>query len=299
MIKDLKIKVKLPIPDNANVLAKVGEKIDKTLLYEIDQLEILEEVMLSKEKVNFNVKDGQYVSKGEIIFTEGFMGHKAMISDFGGIVEISSDKVRILGQKRHIERTVNIPGKLIRLVPNKYVVIESQLTSVAPVVYFSEKKVLSPKVYLKDKSEIVESNFKFPNFNFTYFVNDNLYLDELSKMIAFGARRIIVNGLFVDNLASLTRELNKLDGFAVISGFGEMISRRFLLDDLGYDVFWGSKSVFFAEKLEKSPPRIFEHPFWGMTGLVNKKDNIRGEVDYDGEKIEFYLKNLEHFARPQ
>lgn len=293
MIKNLKLKVKLQLPQGANLLAKVGDEIDKTLLYEIDQLDVLEEVKLPKEKVNFNVKDGQYVSKGEIIFTEGFMGHKAMVSDFGGIVEISDDKVRILGQKRHVKRIINIPGKLVRIVPNKFVVIESEMTSVIPAFYLTDKKMLSPKIYVKNKSFLMESNFKFPSSNITYFVNDNLYLDELSKMIAFGAKRIILSGLFVDNLSLLKNELNKLDGFAVISGFGEMVSRRFILDDLGYDIFWGSKGVYFADKLKKSPPRVFEHPFWGITGDTNKIDNIRGDLDFNGEKIEFYLKNLE------
>jgi hypothetical protein len=301
MIKKVKLKIKVPVPNGANITVGKGDKLENIVLYDIDQLEVLEEVKLKGEKVNFNVKDGQYVGKGDIIFTEGFMGHKAMVSDFSGIVEILPDRVRILGQKRHIERTVNIPGQIVRIAPNHYVLLEAQLKSVIPAVYFSESNALSPKIYLKDKSEIVEKNFKFPSSNYTYFINDNLYIDELSKVIAFGAKRVIVNGLYIDNLQSFTRELNKLDGLAVISGFGEIVSRKFILEDKGYDVFWGKHSLFLAEEISKSPIRVFEHPFWGVTGKLKQKDPILGELEYSQEKIEVYLKNIEYHrtAKPK
>lgn len=293
-MKLTRLKIKIPVPENANINLNINDKTDDVLLYEIDQLEILEEVKLDpSRKINFNVKDGQYVSKGDIIFTEGLLGHKAMISDFSGIIEIKPDVCRILGQKKHIEKKINIDGVVKRVVPGKYTIVSAKLYKSKPVVYLNSKNKLSKKIYINSKKEINEEHFKLANFDCTYFINDNLYVDDLAKVIAFGAKRVIVNSIYVDNLRNLSKELNKLDGFAVISGFGELPARKIALKDEQKDIFWGKDKLFFSEKLELVPSRIYEHPFWGLTGKLKKKSDLVSTLDYNGESIEVYLKNVE------
>lgn len=293
-LKRKTFKIRIPIPENSNINNSIGDSTKDTMLYEIDQLEILEEVKLNDgKKVNFNVKDGQFVNKGDIIFTEGLLGHRAMISDFSGIVEIRKDTCKILGQKKHIEKKINLEGKIKRIVPGKYIVVECNVIPVKPVVYLSTKNKLTPKIYIHSKKEINEDNFKLTNFDYTYFINDNLYVDDLAKVIAFGAKRVIVNSIYVDNLRNISKEINKLDGFAVISGFGELPARKFAMNNSNMDIFWGKSKVYFSEELELVPSRIFEHPFWGLTGKLKKKSDLISTLDYNGESIEVYLKNVE------
>lgn len=295
MIKSTKLKIRIPLPESANFTGQIGDKTLNYSLYEIEEAEILENIKIDpRKKVNFNVKNGQYISRGDIIYTEGFLGHKAMISDYNGIIEINGDQCRILGQKNTIKRKINIDGRVVRYVPGRFIIIESQLVSVRPAIYFNRSKLLSEKIYLQSKKDLIQENFKFPSLNYTYFVNDNIFVDDLAKMIAFGAKRIIVNGIFVNNLHAFARELNKLDGFAVISGFGEMVSRRFIFkNDENHDLFWGKKSLFISDDIELSPHRIFEHPFWGITGKLEEKNHIVAELDKNGDKIEVYKKNIE------
>ncbi len=175
MIHRTAIKIREPVPHDAIINVNVGQSTKDSLLYEIDQLEILEEVILDQvNNLQFNVKDGQYIRKGEIVFTEGFMGHKAMISDFSGIIEIKDNKCRILGQKKHIERSINLEGKVLRVVPGKYVLIQCKVTALHPAIYFNASSKLTPKVYIHSKTEINENIFKFAGQEYTYVINDNL-----------------------------------------------------------------------------------------------------------------------------
>lgn len=297
MFRKKTLKLRLPLSKEATLYAKVGDSLEDLLVYEIDQLEVLEEVKFGNRKVEFEAKDGQYISKGDILFTEGFMGHKAMVSDFGGILEIQDGVCRILGQKRHIERKINFKGKVSRIVPGKSVLLECEVVKFRPPFFSNNKKVLSQKIYLESKKEIKDGNIKFPSHDITYFVNDNLYVDDLAKLIAFGAKRIIVNAMFIEDYKTFYREVSKLDSFAIISGFGELTGRRVLLKEGGdKDIYWGEKGIYLADPLVHAPNRIFEHPFWGMAGHVKPKNEIVGELDYNGEVIEVYLKNVEHYA---
>jgi hypothetical protein len=195
----MKLKLKIPIPENANVFAENGDRADNLLLYEVEQLEILEEVKVETKDVHLIVKDGQFVKKGDVIFTEGFLGHKAMVSDFNGIVEIKPDRCRILGQKRHFERKINFNGEVVRIVPNKFIELSCDAEAVKPALYISYQNRLTDLVYYDSKESISQDHFKFGGGDVTYYVNDNLYIEELAKIIAFGAKRVIVNSIFVSD----------------------------------------------------------------------------------------------------
>lgn len=295
MIKSTKLKIRINLPEYAEFNGKVGDSTKDYILYEIEKAEILEDIILNKnKKIKFKVKNGQYVNRGDIIFTEGILEHKVMISDFNGIIEIDGDHCRILGQKNRVKRKINIDGRVLQYVPGKFIIIESRLTSIRPAIYFNRRKILSEKICLESKKDIIQENFKFPALDYTYFLNDNIYVEDLAKMIAFGARRIVVNGIFVNDFRTFVRELNKLDGFALLSGFGEMVARRFIITGKhNYDLFWGKSAIFLADKLKLLPHRVFEHPFWGITGKLTEKDHALAILDKNGERIEIYKKNVE------
>jgi hypothetical protein len=292
----MKLKLKIPIPQDANVYAENGDKAVNLLLYEVDQLEVLEEVKVDTSNARFEAKDGQFVNKGDVIFTEGFLGHKAMISDFNGILEIKKDRCRILGQKRHFERKVNFNGSVRRVIPNKYLELICDVTALGAVFYTTYKSKLTELVYIKNKEHITQDIFRFGGANTTYFINDNLYVDELAKVIAFGARRVVVNGIFVNDLATLRREIDKMDGFCIISGFGEMIKPYYSLEDPKMNFLWGKKKLYIGDPVQVVPLRVYEHPYWGITGDFKKKNELVGNLDYNREVFEFYLKNVEKHA---
>ncbi len=289
-----KIKLKISIPDNANVYAELGDKTYDLLIYEVDQLEVLEEVVVEKNKVKYNVKDGQYVNKGDIIFTEGLLGHKAMVCDVGGIVEINEDRCKILGQKKHFERRINIDGRVTRLLPKKLIQISSTLTALKPVLYRNFRTKLTPYVYLDNKSSLTSELIQNISLDTTFFINDNLYLEELAKIIALGVRRIIVNGVFIDNLDNLKKEINKLEGFAVISGFGDRVSQKFRVAQPDRDLIWGKVTLYFSDTLSINPIKAYEHPHWGVSGDLIKTHDLIAELDYNHEALEIYIKNLEY-----
>lgn len=291
-MKKHKLKLKISLPEGANVYAENGDSAKNLLLYEVDQLEVLEEVRFDTEKVKFNLKDGQFVNKGEIVFTEGFLGHKAMMADSPGIVEIKNDRCRILGQKRHSERRINFEGKVIRVVPNRFIELQCYIYTLQPVFYFNYQTRLADQVYFSDKSQVTPDKIKFPRSDTTYFINDNLYLDELTKIIALGAKRVIVNGIFIDDIENFKREIDKLDSFCIISGFGEYAFRRFDSLAENMDILWGKKKLHVCSAIENEIPTVYEHPFWGMQGDFEKKNELVGILDYNREAFEFYLKNL-------
>jgi hypothetical protein len=286
------VKIKITLPKGANVISNINSDTKDLVLYEIDKLDILEEVHLGNQKVNFQAKDGQYVNKGDVIFTEGVLGHRMMIADFSGIVEIKSDVCRILGQKKTISKKINLPGKVIKSIPGKYVLVEAEMTKLKLPLYLNSKPKLTQKVYFNSKNDIKKLNITGENQNKTFFINDNFFIDDLSKIIAFGVKRLIVNSVYINNVNAFHNEINKLEAFGIISGFGEFVSRKIILKDDGYDIFWGKNHLFLADQIEKSRITVYEHPFWGITGNIHKKTNLVSMLEYNDEKIDVYLKNI-------
>jgi len=289
----MNIKLKIPIPENANVYAENGDKAVDLLLYEVDQLEVLEEVKLESNAIHFHVKDGQFINKGDVIFSEGLLGHKIMVSDFNGIVEIKDNKCRILGQKKHIERRIHLNGIVGRIVPNRFIEIDCVVRSIKASYYKNIQTKLTDIIYLENKADINEKVVNFSSLQTTVFINDNLYIEELAKLIALGVKRIVVNGVFVNNLLSLKSEIDKLDGFCIVAGFGEFISKKLTLEDSSMNILWGKRGLQISSPVSIVPHRVFEHPYWGITGEYFKKNELVGELDYNHEVFEFYLKNIE------
>lgn len=292
-MKKKKIKIKVKLPENAVITSNIGQNLTNEVIYEIDELEILEEVEFNPKKAKFNVKDGQYVNKGEVIFTDGLLGSKAMYSDFGGILEIKGNKCRILGQKRQVEKKINFNGKISRIIPNKYLVVCIEAYKVNPPIYFNKQRKITPITIFDSKEQIGESFMVFPSGDMTYYVKDTVYIDDLAKLTALGAKRVILNSIFIDDVKALFREINRLDSFAIVSGFGEMISPVLNIKEIKNDIFWGKSSIYFGDEVELAHNRIFEHPFWGAGGEVTEKNEIIGELNYNGQQIEVYLKNAE------
>ncbi len=296
MIRKVKLKIRIQIPENAQFFGRIGDKTKKYDLYEIEEAEVLEDIQLDRSrKIRFHVANGQYVNRGDIIFTEGLLGQKMMIADFSGIVDITENRCRILGHKHVVRRRININGKVIKYIPKKYVIIRtSPIYLLKPAIYFSCRNVLSNKIYIKSRDEIKQENFTFPSLDNTYFIDDNIYVDDLAKMVAFGARRIIVNGIFINDFNTFNTELNKLDGLAVISGFGEILGKRIIFEDYeNYDVFWGKKGVYISNKMKIVSRRVFEHPFWGLDGELDEKDYVTMILRKNDEEINVYKKNVE------
>jgi hypothetical protein len=163
-----------------------------------------------------------------------------------------------------------------------------------PVYYTSYQNRLTDLVYYNTKEEINQEHFRFAGEDVTFFINDNLYIEELAKIIAFGARRVIVNGIFVNDLNALKRELDRLDGFAVIAGFGEIVSPRVFLKAAEHNVFWSKHGLLLSDTIQFLEHHVYEHPFWGISGDYKKKNELVGNLDYNREVFEFYLKNIEH-----
>jgi hypothetical protein len=292
-LKTKTLKLKINLPHDASIYAEKGDKANDLLLYEMDQLEVLEEVIIDHDKANFKVKDGQYVNKGDIIFTEGLLGHKAMVCDVAGIIEIQGNKCRILGQKRHFERRINLNAEVSRLVPKNFIELSCNTTKAQGCFYVNFKTKITTYLYINDKKNINPGSIDISDPDLTLFINDNLYIDDLAKIVAFGFKRIIVNGLYINDLESLKHEIAKLDSFCILSGFGEIIAKRFEIKNPLQDLIWGKKALYFSDSLSFEEPRIFEHPFWGMSGKIQKKNNVTVELNYNGEVFESYLKNLE------
>lgn len=290
----MKLRLKIPIPENSNVFTENGDKSVDLLIYEVEQLEVLEEVRIDPKTVHFNVKDGQFVNKGDIIFTEGFLGHKAMISDFNGIIEIKKENCRILGQKRHFERRISFDGTVRRVVPDRFIEISCNTTVLKPVFYTNFKSRLSDLIYYENKDDISREHFRSAGPDSTVFINDNLYVEELAKIIAFGVKRIIVNAIYVSDLNSLRREIEKLEGLAVMSGFGEIMGKKAVLISPKHNIFWGKKNLLVSDKVVQTANQVYEHPFWGISGEFKKKNELVGNLDYNREVFEFYLKNIEN-----
>jgi hypothetical protein len=286
------LKIKLPVPETANVYAEKGDLARNLLLYEVDELEVLEEVVVDTNKVRFEIKDGQFVNKGDVIFTEGILGHKAMVADFNGIIEITPTACRILGQKRHVEKRIELKGKVLRVVPKRFVEVVGSFMPISGCLFNNSKKKLTKLMYIEDKESLVE----LEKVNFaqtTLLVNDNLFVDDIAKLVALGVKRLIVNGVFINNLTAFNKEIQKLDGFCLISGFGELVGLQITLQKPKYDIFWAKNRVYISDDVYNTPARVFEHPFWGVSGEVSKNNNLVGNLDFNKESVEFYLKNLQ------
>lgn len=291
--KKKKISLRMPIPPQSVVYAEKGDKTINLLLYEVDQLEEIEVIDIKGiEGIQYKVKNGQFVKKGTILFTHGFMNHKQMRAEHNGIIEIKTDTCTILGQKKHFERRIHVTGEVKRVVPRKFIEIAFESQPIKPVYYNSRNSFLSNQVYLHTKEEIGSDSFKTFSPDSAVYVNDNLRSTEIAKLITLGARRIIVNGLITDDLVAMKSELGKLEGFAVLGGFGELVSKKYTPISPRMSILWGKKNIFICDHLTTSESRVFEHPFWGISGRWNKKNELIGEFEYNNERIEFYLKNL-------
>jgi hypothetical protein len=291
----VKLTIRIPLPKNAQFFGRIGDITKNYTIYELEEAEVLEDIEIDKSrKLRFHIVNGQYVNRGDIVFTEGLLGQKMMIADFAGIVDITDNHCRILGHKRVVRRKININGRVVQYIPKESIFIRTYATSLIPAVYFSRRNVLSTNVYLKDKEEIKQEKFTFPALDNTYFVDDNVYVDDLAKMVAFGARRIIVNGIFINDFNAFIAELNKLDGFAVLSGFGEILAKKIVfLSENYYDVFWGKKRLYFSDNIKRLSGCVFEHPFWGLNGELDEKDHVRMLFRKNDEEMNVYKKNVE------
>jgi hypothetical protein len=89
-------------------------------------------------------------------------------------------------------------------------------------------------------------------------------------------------------------EVEKLEGFAVISGFGEIVSPKVTLKTANHNLFWSKHGILISDEVEIAEHQVFEHPFWGISGNYKKKNELVGNLDYNREVFEFYLKNIEH-----
>lgn len=289
-----RINIKVPLPEHSEIFAKKGDLTDDLMLYEADNLNVLEKVKLDKrKKIHFHVKDGQYIKKGDVIFSEGLLGHKVMISDFNGIIELNEEECKILGQKIHVDRKVNFEdGKVWKVVPNHYIVLKVQTYRFPLAYYINDKTKISQFFFVKRREDITEFNLKKNLLENSFFINDNIYIDDLAKLIALGAKRIIVNGIFINNLKSFNKEIGKLDSFAVLYGFGEFVTSKYKFSDNNYDIIWGKNKLYFTTKPDVQDVVSYEHPYWGITGGVEGEDELTVELNTKGEKMKFYKKNL-------
>ncbi len=289
-----KLLLKLKIPHDANVFAESGNSTEDLFLYEVDQLDVLEEVKLEGKAQKFHVKDGQFVRRGEIIFTEGFLGQKAMVSDFNGIVEIKPDVCRILGQKQHFERRIKFKGIVKRVVPRRFVVISSSVVGVPGIYFANASKKLTSLTYFESKKAFFQAHEDSTLAkNTTVFINNVVYVDDIARIIAIGVKRLIVNAVYIDGIQSFLKEASKLESFCVISGFTEQPEPKYHFSNPGMDVFWGKRHVYFTEDIRQAPIRAFEHPNWGISGSFQAKDGLVSNLEYNGQVLEFYLKNIE------
>jgi hypothetical protein len=295
-MKKVNLKFKIAIPEGATLYAENGDKTINLLLYEVEQLERLQEVKANKKTSKYLVKDGQFVKKGEPIFSEGFLGHKTVNADFNGIIEIREDSFRILGQKRYFERRINLQGTIDRILPQKCIKLSCLVSPLDNIYYYNEKNKLSDQIYLHDKKDISADHLKSIAQDVTIFVNDNLYVEDIAKLIALGVKRLVVNGVFVDNIENLRREVRKLKGFCVLGGFGEFVSRKIHPINPKMNIYWGKKKLYFSDNVVSGDGAVYEHPFWGLSGKWHRKNELIGELEYNNELFEFYLKNLDSNA---
>lgn len=295
-MKKSKLKIKLAIPEGATMYAENGDKTINLLLYEVEQLEKLDEIKLGDKKVKFHVKDGQFIKKGEPIFSEGLFGHKVFLSEQSGIIEMRDTSIRILGQKRYFERRINLQGEVTKIVPKKFMSISCLVSPVENTYYHTVGCKLSEQIYIHDKNDISSDKLNSSSPDATVYVNDNLLVEELARLIALGAKRVIVNSIFITDFESFKREVKKLNGFCVIAGFGEYISRKVHPISPKMNIYWGKKKLYLSDNVVIGENIVYEHPFWGLAGKWNRKNDLIGELEYNNEKFEFYLKNLESNA---
>lgn len=283
---------KIPVPDGSTIYAAVGDKTKNLLIYDFETYDVLEDIHVNFDEYNLNVKDGQYINKGDILCSSGLFGHKAIISDFSGIVEISNNHVRILGQKKKVSRRLNLIGRIKSINANKYIIIKCKGIKYISPLYFVKKKSFSSTITWNQTTDIVWDAILS---DVTIHLNFTVYQDDLAKVISLGANKIIVNSLIITELNSFYKLLNSLENFAVLFGFGEFVKPDFLIDDT-YDIFWGNEKLFFTPNTISTSSNkkcfISEHPFWGIRGKITKRKHYTAEITYNDEIFDIYYKNV-------
>lgn len=283
---------KIPIPDGSTVYAAIGDKTKNLLIYDFETYDVLEDIHVDLAEYNLNVKDGQYVNKGDVLCSSGLFGHKAIISDFSGIVEISNNHIRILGQKKKITRRVNLVGKIKSIEANKYIIIVCKGIKYVAPLYFARRKNFSSIITWNQTADIIWDTILS---DATIHLNFPVYQDDLAKVISLGASKIIVNSLIITELNNFYKLVNTLENFAVLFGFGEFIRPDLSIDDT-YDIFWGSEKLFFTPNTVSTSSKkkclVTEHPFWGIRGKINKRKHHTVEVTYNDEIFDIYYKNV-------
>ncbi len=285
-------KFKITVPDGSTIYAAVGDKTKNLLIYDFETYDVFEDIRVNFAEYKLNVRDGQYINKGEVLCYSGLFGYKRVISDFSGIVEISNNHIRILGQKKKVSRRLNLIGRINSINANKYIIIKCKGIKYIPPLYFVKKKSFSSIITWNQTTDIVWNTILS---NVTIHLNFSVYQDDLAKVISLGASKIIVNSLIITELNSFYKLLNSLESFAVLFGFSEFVRPDFLIDDT-YDVFWGSEKLFFTptsmNTFNNKKCFISEHPFWGIRGKINKRKHYMAEITYNDEIFDIYYKNV-------
>lgn len=291
--------LKIKIPDESEVYVRKGDSARDLLVYEAEVLKVLEEVKLEENnKYHFFKKDGQYVKKGDKLFTTGFITQRTFMADCNGILEITDAYCRILGKKEVVKKRVNFLGKVQKIIPDKYVFLKLNIRKLK-TCFFVNNNVASTKVMM-NQSSVQETPRKAlgednnPSMEkSTLFMNKNISVSDLAKYSALGYRRVLVDSLNVDNIHVFHKELHKFDSFGVVTGFGYIKEPGALFENsLEYDIVWGKDAVWICDKYRQNIPRISEHPFWG--GRVKIKDigDIVTDVQYNKEEFKIYNKNF-------
>lgn len=296
-MKKLLYKVKIPLPQNSFFLGNIGDVLKNYYIYEIEEETILEKFIFDNLKdVKFLVKNGQYVEKGTQIFTQGFLGHKVYITNFSGIVDIGSNYYQLLGQKLSYKRKINVNGKIIKINLPYNVVISLNSYKIKPVFYRNLVIDFSKKIIIKKLIDLLEgNNISFLKFlDSTCLINDNITLLQLQKLIELGIKKLIVNAVHITDWPLFIALINRLDSFAVITGFGQHVDKKlnFIKDD-NFDILWSKSNIYVCDSIEFLNENIvFEHPYWGINGEISNKDNMKVLVSKNQEVFEFYKKNI-------
>lgn len=292
------MRLKVTTPLQSDVFVRKGDNLKNVILYESEAYEVIEEVELTKsiEEYKFFVKNGQFVTRGEKLFSEGFINQKIMISDVSGIVEIENNFLRILGHKSKLTRKVNLIGFVDKIVPGKFIELVLEPRQINTSYYRSSSSRINTLIDFQSLSSHRSNKFsqdiKIKGYS-TLIFNQTVNVQDLAKSYALGYRRIIVDSLSMDSPDQTIKELNKFDAVAVLQGFGNLKYPLYnFYEGFKHDVFWGKSRIYFFDRFEKKGERIFEHPFWGLPIKINKKDNAYSEVSYDNEDFTVYNKNI-------
>lgn len=165
----------------------------------------IEQAKLEKE---IKVIDGEYVEQDSIILEvpTGFAGisTKRVLATKSGIVGLKSlDKgvITINSVTKNKKVIKGINGKVKKIVPGKYIELQTDIVAVDALVRFNPQNGLYTLKYVEDLNKFIESASELNSLEgIGVFYNGVLEMQELKKLAVLGVESVITVGIDADKL---------------------------------------------------------------------------------------------------